>query len=404
MDLHTKGVVNSNRGRLIIWLIILLLLSWDIIALFGDQIPSSSPQVDFLGYWAAGQLFWEGKNPYNAEALLAVERSIGWTESEAMIAWAPPWIHVILFPLERASFQASRIIWFLVNLLALILVALTMGKEESVANAKPLTPLLAVLLYIPCLLSLLLGSVSPLVIAGLLAFLKCIKKRLDVAAGCLLILSSLKPHIIYLFWPFLILWVIKSGRWRVIISYFGSMLLLLGLTHAQNPRLFRYYIQELFSQDGSWKWATPTPFTLLRMIIPVEAWALSIPLLVLGMLCMLFVWRKWLQGYPLSKATYSLALISTLTVPYLWTGDLVVLLPNIIVIILRFHQKLPHHNSLLIALIIIQILILYQILGENSYLLLFLVTPTVAVCWIFSEKVAEKGSNRRQVAPVPRVP
>ena len=47
---------------------------------------------DFVEYWSAGQLLRGGQNPYDVDALHAVQQELGWTREQPLRMWNPPWL------------------------------------------------------------------------------------------------------------------------------------------------------------------------------------------------------------------------------------------------------------------------------------------------------------------------
>ena len=85
---------------------------------------SKSPvgAVDFLQYWSAAHLFFEGNNPYDVSLLEAVQRGV-W-DRDAMrlpiIMYNPPFILPFLFPLRFVSFSLGVGLWSLSIVICLL--------------------------------------------------------------------------------------------------------------------------------------------------------------------------------------------------------------------------------------------------------------------------------------------
>jgi hypothetical protein len=60
----------------------------------------TGPVCDFTAYWGAARAFLAHQNPYAAEPLLTIQRSIGWSTADPIRAYNPPWT---LPPLQLSS-------------------------------------------------------------------------------------------------------------------------------------------------------------------------------------------------------------------------------------------------------------------------------------------------------------
>ena len=54
---------------------------------------------DFIQYWTAGQLFLDGKNPFDWDENFKLQKSLGWTYSIPLVMKNPPWLLAWLYPL-----------------------------------------------------------------------------------------------------------------------------------------------------------------------------------------------------------------------------------------------------------------------------------------------------------------
>jgi hypothetical protein len=72
-----------------------------------------------------------------------------------------------------------------------------------------------VLTFAPAYLVLILGQIGPLILLGLVGFLLCARDKHWKWAGAFTILISIKPHLLYLFWIALVLWIIEKRQWQL---------------------------------------------------------------------------------------------------------------------------------------------------------------------------------------------
>jgi hypothetical protein len=71
--------------------------------------------------------------------------------------------------------------------------------------------------FIPVLQALDVGQISPLILLGVTGFLYFTHSCRWTLAGCCTVLISIKPQLLYLFWPILILWDFRGKHSKVLI-------------------------------------------------------------------------------------------------------------------------------------------------------------------------------------------
>src|SRR5262249_12988795 len=71
---------------------------------------------DFIAYWSAGRQIASGANPYDWQALLALQQPLGWTESFPNMMYYPPWTLPFVLPFGALPFAVSRLLWLLLHL------------------------------------------------------------------------------------------------------------------------------------------------------------------------------------------------------------------------------------------------------------------------------------------------
>ncbi|MFH1184923.1 MAG: glycosyltransferase 87 family protein, partial [Chloroflexota bacterium] len=85
-------------------------------------------------------------------------------------------------------------------------------------------PLVAAFGFSMTLLSFIAGQVNTLVVLGLALFLFLSASRRDFAAGASLALTTVKPHLVILTLPLLILDIMWRKQWRVLAGLVGALL------------------------------------------------------------------------------------------------------------------------------------------------------------------------------------
>lgn len=191
---------------------------------------------DFYSRWVGGcALLCEGLNPYSEVVTLRIQKGMYGRlahPDEDQVAFAYP-LHSLLFfwPLcFTDNYPLVQAIWFWV-LLAALVAAMVLWMQ--VIRWRPrlwlwvLTMFWSVALY-HSLQALLLGQFAMFVLLALVATLWAMQRGHDGWAGLFLALSTVKPQMVYLALPWILLWAAGQRRWRLWWS-FGAFLALLTL-------------------------------------------------------------------------------------------------------------------------------------------------------------------------------
>jgi hypothetical protein len=287
--------------------------------------------TDFVQYWAAAKLYAIGGNPYSPVELLDVERQAGWSDAIPLLMWNPPWALPLILPLGWLDYHTARFLWFVAHALTVMLVARALWKifRGSLRNFH--YAWIAVLTFAPIHFVLLFGQIGPLVVLGLAGFLFFSRKEQWLCAGASLIIAAIKPHLIYLLWPAVVLWLWGKSRARIAPVVLGAAVIA-ALPLALNLQIYAQYLALIQDNQvvGLNDWPTPTLGMALAQLFPASAvWIRWMPSLV-GTLWFLWYWQRhsltweWVTELPL------LLVVSAATTGFAWTYDYVVLLPALL--------------------------------------------------------------------------
>ena len=166
---------------------------WLCFSIFGSAHVGRS---DFSEYWASGQLLRHHANPYARGAVLDLERSIGFSEKEALVMWNLPSALLLVLPLGFfGNPRVEHALWDLLIIGSLIasvrMIWIMHGRPRTSSNILAYT-------FAPALMCVLTGQVSMFILLGLVVFFRLHSSR-PLVAGVSLWLCMLKPH---LFLPF----------------------------------------------------------------------------------------------------------------------------------------------------------------------------------------------------------
>lgn len=310
-----------NRRTLIVWAGLAVLLA---VVFFEARIVARRVEVrDLSAYWAAAHLMED--NPYSVEKVQHVKQEAGIIDSPPLVMRNPPWTLAILFPFRWLDYFSLFSLWTMMNILIVSACASTVWKHYGGKN--PMWALLISLFFGPTLWLLRLGQMTGLVLLGYVAFLVCIEKRRDWLAGASLFFVTLKPHLALLFFVFLFLWSVSTGRYLAIATWILSVVIASLLVIFLNPHVFEQY-RLLFQETPVLDRVYPNLGGILAWISGSQ-WVPYLPLLagcawsVHHWITMRRVW-SWKEQLPI------VLLVSLVTSYYSYIYDEVIILPALL--------------------------------------------------------------------------
>ena len=221
---------NQRRRMAVVLLCCALVSSADFInpCIASAQTMNSQPTGvrDFVEYWSASRLLLNGGNPYAPDQLLQLQRSVGWGSGAALIMWNPPWTLPFTLPFGLLNFNLSQFAWLFSQLLLILICTQALANLYGGASTNCRIEWCVALSFVPTVFVLIIGQISPMVLAGITGFLVLEKKRKSLAAGAMLAVVAIKPHLLYLFWLALLFWICRYRRWQVLLGaavHFSSL-------------------------------------------------------------------------------------------------------------------------------------------------------------------------------------
>ena len=307
------------------------------------DVASIALMDDFIAYWAAGRLQWTGQNPYSFELFSKLQESIGWQERPHVMLY-PPWAFLLLVPLGIADYTSARLFWLLLNL---GLLTLTSSLLWKLYDGPPKLLWVAwglAFLFYPSLYLLRIGQMSLVVLFGLVTFLLLHQQGRHWSAGCVLFLAAVKPHLAYLFWIALILWIAQQRHWKILTGLLLMLVLATVIPMVLNPNLVvQASVVWKHAQTPVFEYDTPTLGTLVKKLFGAgERWARFVPM------SFAIAWSLWhcrnqRWHWDWKREAPLLLAVSVWTCFYSWVNDLILLLPALIqsaILLLRQPQRL----------------------------------------------------------------
>ncbi|MFN8008923.1 MAG: glycosyltransferase family 87 protein [Terriglobia bacterium] len=343
---------------------------------------------DFIEYWTAVRLLMAGQNPYSAEWVLALQRSVGWTEQRPLMMWNPPWTLSVILPFGLLSFEAGRSAWLLFNLCIVFLCADLTWRICGGPKKHIWLSWVVSLGFFPSLYVLRVGQITPLILLGVVGFMYFAQRGKYGLASSSAVLIFLKPHLLYLFWVALILWVIHCRKWKCFVGFGTTLAVTTLIPLSFNPSIVLQFFRASLKEPPLY-WMTPTLGGLLRYLMgPGHDWLQFLPMIV-GLAALLWVWcRHGSKSWDWSDQMPLLLLVSVSTAAYGWSFDQVVLIPAIIqatLMLMRVRRPLPIAVSIATFVLVNGFAYGLALRGYNELSYVWM-APTLLICFLVVSK------------------
>ncbi len=360
--------------------------------------PVNLSSDDFFHLWAAGNLNLHGENPFDPQIIEQLKIQNGSIPSEAItpIMLNPPWSISLLMPFGGMNYPTARLAWLIISISLFLLSALLLWRIYSGNPKLRWLSILMIFLFAPTISALEKGQITPIVILGIIGFVYFSSYRQnDWLAGMSLALASAKPQVALIFWMAVLFWVIYQRRWRIILGFSITILVMTLMTLVFNQNAIQQYIAMLQSYHLS-EWATPTIGAYLRLFwLGTEKFWLQFLATLLGMLWFIFYWRKHKESWNWLLVLPVLLFVSQLTAPYNWSYDLVILIPAIVLATIWIMDGRNRWTALFLIAIYLGIsafdLILHMKLDDFWFIW---VAPALLIWFLIASWRYQKSQNR----------
>jgi hypothetical protein len=306
---------------------------------------------DFTAYWGAARVFLAHQNPYAAEPLLTVQRSVGWLDADPIRVYNPPWTLPIFAPFGFLPFPLANAIWLALSLAIELLSALALwiyfgGTPRTcwVAPAIALT-------FLPLGVTNHYGQITPLILVGLVAFLLLARAQRWFAAGAsLLLVLGIKPHLFWLVAAAVLLWIIQERRWRLLSGALFAFAAAMATVCLVDPPALHYFtniysraMDQVCGLGGGLRLLFGLQHTWLQYLpcVPGAAW-------------FLWYWSRHRQAWNWPEHLPLLLLVSFASSPYGWSVDYMLALPAFIALAARGAWRSP---MVIVSWLLVQLLV-----------------------------------------------
>jgi hypothetical protein len=307
---------------------------------------------DFYFYYAASIALLQGHNPYDVQNLSKLFNQINapHTLNQITLGFAYPphtlWLFIFLSFLDL---KYSMFVWVVFSICAILasvkLFQVTINKCVK-TNEKYFGLVGLSFLFFPLLRELSLGQVVIVPLLGICLFYYLISiNQKDYGAGFALSLVLIKPHIILIWLLSVILFSIKSNRFKIILGLVIGFLIQFLISYLIHPDGWINYLnhQSHFNSQSQ-----ALPHSTLHRLFEVSTgikfgwiWVTSI----FGVIFTLIDSLKY--KWSLEKSILIHLPLSLVLAPFGWLHDQTILLPTfLLIIILIFKDKLKSYRTI----------------------------------------------------------
>jgi hypothetical protein len=276
---------------------------------------------DFIQYWAAGYQLIHHANPYDADAILPMERAAGYPQGEAaFIMPNPPTSLPLVAPLGFLGPRAAELLWLALSLACLV----ASMRMIWTMHDRPKNHLRWIgYSFAPVLLCLLTGQIAIFILFGLVLFLR-IHRCWPFLAGLSLWFCLLKPHLFLPFGIALLAWVVVTRNYKILAGIASSIAVSNAIALWLDPSAWTHYGKLMTSRRPDLL-SVPCLSVVLRQHIGHTHW-MQYLLTALGCIWALARFRKHIGHWDWMEQGSLLTLISVLVAPYTWPTDQAILI------------------------------------------------------------------------------
>ncbi len=303
-----------------------LALAFTILYIFAFPVAGKlAASRDFLSYWATGLQLVHHHNPYDRDAIWAIEHSAGLDPRTVLIMRNPPWALPIAYPLGLLSLRVAGILWTLL-LLACLLVSIRILHQLH--GSPPNRIHWLGFAFTPAIICITMGQTSLLALLGLVLFLRFHRCR-PFNAGAALWLCALKPHLLLPFAAVLAAWIVLTRAWKLLAGFAVTLAFTSALATLIDPSAWTDYARLMRSPSVENQFIPCLAGALRHWLRPHAVWVQYLPVFLACLWALAYFWRRRAHWDWLSNSS-PLILVSLLAAPYLWFYDQCLAIPALL--------------------------------------------------------------------------
>jgi hypothetical protein len=227
--------MKSQTSNMVGGILILLILSayvWATWQFFTKPLPGGN---DFRAPYSSWEAYVKyGMDPYSDAAGLYTQKAIYGraalpTEDQNFLTY--PFYAILLhapflfieYPLARAIYMTLLQVMVLTG----VIISLNLARWRVSAGMLAVVCLWSLLNYYEAR-AVIIGQIAIFGFLSLSGTLLLLRQKRDAAAGALFVLATVKPSLVLLIAPFLLLWALARRRWQFVTGFFGTLAVLVA--------------------------------------------------------------------------------------------------------------------------------------------------------------------------------
>ena len=297
-------------------------------ALFLCVVPLTdiAGKRDFVAFWATGQQLAHRANPYDRDAMMRIERSVGFPVlDEVLYMRNLPWALPLAYPLGFLNLRVAAFLWSLALLACLLLSVRIVwqihGRPANYVHWLGVS-------FAPALLCLMMGQTTLFALLGYTLFLSLHRSH-PFWAGVALWLCALKPHLFLPLGLVMLLWILLTKSYRVLGGAVAALASSCAILYLIEPTAWVDYARMMRTMglEGA---HVPCLSVALRFWLRQQTAAFNYVPAALGCAWALgyFWWHR--HRWDWVKDGSPLLLVSLFVAPYSWVYDDGVAIPALL--------------------------------------------------------------------------
>ena len=281
---------------------------------------------DFVAYWATGRLLVQHGNPYDFDAVSALEQSAGLdAPPPGHTMRNPPWALPIAYPLGFLGIRIAAILWTLL-LLACLLISVYMLHQLQ--GSPPNRIHWLGFAFTPAIICVIMGQTSLFALLGLVLFLRFHRCH-PFSAGAALWLCALKPHLFLPFAAVLAVWIVFSRSYKLLAGAAAALALSTAVAYLVDPTAWPDYSRMMLAPAPVNQFSPCLAYVMRHWFLPQATWLQYLPVALACVWALIYFWPRrarwdWLSG------SSPIILVSLLAAPYLWFYDQCLAIPALL--------------------------------------------------------------------------
>ncbi len=365
------------RPALILSILVIIILT------FGKNLKFDNFEKigrnDLIAFWSASQALTAGKNPYDSGDILKIQQTLNGKLRVGQAYLNPPWTFAVFSFFIFNSFETTKNVWILCNLIFLILGLYCVSLITRCSN---LNLLYAAILYSPFYYCLSIGQLSIFLFAVFSLAILLVFKKWYFCSGIIFSILSIKFHLFSCLFVFMFFWAIQNKKFKCIFGLVAGLLLLLVYPIFYSNQIYLQWLSNEFNPISYMHSSLATPFKVYLVNNYTEFYKLpNIIILILGLSATLYVCIK--SKLQLNYLNINIYLCLSLMIsPHIWPYDFTLLLGICSVVFLQAFDKIRKKENrlnwtVIFILILVQFIVLIYLFSLKNYLELCFFFPII---------------------------